>query len=99
LERVTIKSCLPQDGDGDWRYVLDAIRGSPNILHVKFGHIPAYWGSREYVPRWSLTVDMLDEVDVQPTTDPVEGIMRSLRLYLSRKGEWDGILEKFFAPG
>ena len=98
LERVIIKRCYPQDGVSDWRLVFDAIRGHPHILHVEFGSIDtSRWSSRVApIPQWSLTFDLLDEVDVQPTTDPLEDLRRSLHLYLSNKGDWDDILEEFF---
>ncbi len=86
LERVIIKGCFPGFGDGDWRLVFDAIRGHPNILHVKFGSIDTRGGTRvASIPQWSLTFDLLDEVDVQQMTDPVEDLRRSLRPTCRRK--------------
>ncbi|KAK5192566.1 hypothetical protein LTR92_007741 [Exophiala xenobiotica] len=97
LERVTLKSCGPQEDDGDWRYVFEAIRENLNILHVEIGHIPVYFLGTD-TTYWSLTLDMLDEIDDQSTstTDRLEAMRRSLRLYLSRKADWDDILEGFF---
>ncbi|KAK5233407.1 hypothetical protein LTR47_005500 [Exophiala xenobiotica] len=92
LERVIIKCYEPYDDDVP-RSVFDAIRGNPNILHVEIGDIPLNFKS---VTHWSLTFDILDEIDVQSTTGPVEDMKRSLRLYLSRKGDWDDILDRFF---
>ncbi|KAK5454113.1 hypothetical protein LTS15_006113 [Exophiala xenobiotica] len=92
LERVTITSSEPYYFRANWRCVFEAIRGNLNILHVEFRDISSMsW------PRWSLTFDMLGEVDVQPTTNRVEDMKRSLRLFLSRKADWDHILEGFFA--
>jgi hypothetical protein len=94
LKRVTLKNSEPWDDDGAWRYVFEAIRGNLNILHVEFGDV--HNQNISWPGRWSLKFDMLDEVDVQPTTDPVEVMKRSLCLFLSRKADWDDILEGFF---
>jgi hypothetical protein len=96
LERVTIKSYGPYDEDGEWRHLCEAIRGNPNILHVEFCDIHNL--NMSWPGQWGLKFDMSDEIDAQPTTDPDEGMKRSLRLFLSRKTDWDDILETYFPP-
>lgn len=98
LQSIRLDSCFPETDGGDdaWKAIFDYVREAPRPLSFTF-NADLLWdrGGNDGILR-SLTCHNEEEVETTSGGTFTEKRLHSLRLYLTNRGGWDDILEKWF---
>ena len=97
LNFLILSEAASYSGDAEWKDLFDAIRKHPHAIFVGFR---GAWGTMgvwelDFGPNEEIEFKQ-DDTEAEMEDDSKEAMTRSLTLYLSSRGEWTSVLEKWF---